>query len=178
MRISCTWSSGMETILGEASAVGAFSFSACFLLEYQMAPPSAAKRTTATSSPFGFMAYLLFHQVASPNMTTPKGKMTTLSQNRVTSFCWVMLSGRSSGALGRMEIKSSSEASQLMVLRNRSRLPREREPAKLLADQREVPTTTKRPGVEPERVPAAARVKGPFLPCLGSMAPPGGTLST
>src|ERR1039458_95478 len=62
-RISRNRSSGMDTILGLASA-GAFSFCACFLFEYQMAPPSAAKRTTATSSPFGFIGYLRFHQVA------------------------------------------------------------------------------------------------------------------
>src|SRR6476469_9745800 len=30
-------------------------FAACFLLDHQTRPPSTAKRTTATKSPFGFM---------------------------------------------------------------------------------------------------------------------------
>jgi len=96
---------------------------ACFLFDHQMRPPRTAKTATATISPVGFMGYLLFHQVAMPNPTTASGKITRLSQNSMFIFCAVILSGRSSGALGRMEIRSSSAVSQLIMLRNRSRLP-------------------------------------------------------
>ncbi len=64
-------------------------------------------------------------------------------------FPLVMFSGRSSGALGRMEMRSSSDDSQLIMLASRSRLAREREPSMLFWDHSEVPTTMKRPGVAP-----------------------------
>ncbi len=96
-----------------------------------------------------------------------------LSQKTALSFCVLTLSGRSSVSLGRMEIRSSSEDSQLTMFENRSRLPSWREPVKLLVAQVEEPMTTKRPGVVPEYVPAAASVSGPFLPFLGSTCPPG-----
>src|SRR5437867_4861243 len=95
----------------------------CFRFDHQTAPDSTAKRTTATNSPFGFTGHLLFHQVTMPNATTPIGKITTLSQNSMLTFCGLMFSGRSSGALGRMEMRSSSAVSQLIMFRHRSRLP-------------------------------------------------------
>src|SRR6185369_12785869 len=76
---------------------------------------------------------------------------------------------RSSPSFGRMEIKSSPEESQLMVLSARSLLP-----LKLmnpLSTQDELPMTTKRPsefGFPVLYVPAAARGSGPFL-FLGSL---------
>src|SRR5580700_2025195 len=123
---------------------------ACLLFDHQIRPPSTAKRTTAISSPFGFMRYLLFHQVARPKPTTPSGKITAHIQNSAFSFCVVRFSGRSSVSLGRMEIRSSSEASQLIIFVNRSPLPSWRDPARLLVAQAEEPITTKRPGVAPE----------------------------
>src|ERR1019366_8789498 len=140
---------------------------ACFMCGHQMRPPRTAKTAAATNSPVGFMGYLLFHQVAIPNPTMASGKITMLSQNTRFIFCVVILSGRSSGALGRMEMRSSSAVSQLIMLRNRSRLPLNR--MKLLPAHMELPTTTNRPGVVPLYVPAAARVSGPFLSFLGSM---------
>src|ERR1041385_8982145 len=115
----------MVSSLVEASA-GDLLAAARFLFVHQGSPPSTAKRTTAIRSPFGFMRYLLFHQVARPKPTTPSGKITTLSQNTVLSFWGERLSGRSSGDLGRMEMRSSSAVSQLIMFRNMSRLPLKR----------------------------------------------------
>src|ERR1035437_483364 len=78
--ISWNWSSGMERSLVLVS-VDVLPDAACFLFDHQTRPPSTAKRTTATNSPFGFMGYLLFHQVPKPNPTTASGKITTLTQN-------------------------------------------------------------------------------------------------
>src|ERR1035441_9445648 len=146
---------------------------ACFLFDHQIRPPSTAKTTTAISSPFGLMRYLRFHHVAIPMATTPNGKITKLNQKMVDSFCVVSVSGRSSGSFGRIEIRSSSEDSQLIMLPSRSRLPSEREPRILFCAHSEVPTTMNLPGVALLNVPATPRVRGPFFPFLGSIAPPG-----
>jgi len=69
-----------------------------------------------------------------------------------------------------MEIRSSSEESQLTMFTIKSRFPTEREPAMLFCATREVPTTTKRPCGEPLSVPATASVSGPFFPFVGSTA--------
>src|ERR1035438_1612734 len=135
----------VRSLVVVSAAAGFLASASCFLLDQMYRPPNAAKRTTAINSPFGFMGYLRFHQVARPQPTTPSGKMTILSQNRVLSFWVVILNGWSSGALGRMEMRSSSEESQLMELTNRSRLPSWRVPANWLVAHSEVPTTTKRP---------------------------------
>src|ERR1039458_7871634 len=76
----------------------------------------------------------------------------------------VMVMRRSSGSFGRIEIRSSSEESQLMAFSARSRLPLKR--MKVLAAHNELPTTTKRPCeffLPVFRVPATASVSGPFL---------------
>src|ERR1035441_9706044 len=150
---------------------GALAFSASFLLLHHVTPPRTAKRTTAIRSPFGFMNYLLFHQVARPNRTMASGKIKILSQDTILSVFEVRLSGRSSGDLGRMLIRSSSALSQLIMFMNRSRLPSVREPMARFSAHCAVPTTMKRPAGVPCTVPAAARVNGPFFPFLGSMAP-------
>src|SRR5579885_670458 len=155
----------MESSFVVLSAV--FPAEAWRLFDHHTRPESTAKRATAMVRPLGFTDYLLFHQVAMPNPTTPKGKMTTLNQNTRFDFCALMLMGRSSGALGRMEIKSSSAVNQLTIFSRRSRLPLKR--MKPLPTHIELPTTTKRPCVLPLYVPAAARVSGPFLSVLGSM---------
>src|SRR5581483_10818969 len=170
--ICATWSSGMATILGDVS-VGFLAAVACFLFDHQTAPPRTAKRTTAIRSPFGFMAYLLFHHVARPNPTTPSGKITILIQNSEFSRCGVMLICWSSGCLGRIEIRSSSLLSQLTVFTNRSRLPRCRDPTRLLVAHSDVPNTANRPCGVPEYVPTAAMVSGPFLPLFASTCPSG-----
>src|SRR5215469_3497746 len=75
---------------------------------------------------------------------------------------------RSSGAFGRMEIRSSSDESQFTALEARSSLPLN--PIKRFAAHEELPTTTNRPwefSLPVLYVPAAARVSGPFL-FLGS----------
>src|SRR5262245_59593984 len=93
---------------------------------------------------------------------------------------------RSSGSFGRIEIRSSSEDSQFIMLRNRSRFPLKR--MMLLATQPEEPVTTKRPSFFPASaglgspglplaggalsafmVPATAMVNGPFLFLEGSI---------
>src|SRR6516165_3027911 len=157
----------MESSLVVVSAFLVLSADACFLLDHQTRPPRTAKRTTARRSPCSFMGYLLFHQVAMPKPTTASGKITTLSQKTEFSFCAVRFSGRSSGDFGRMEMRSSSAESQLIMFRNRSRLPLKR--MKLLPSHCELPTTTKRPCGEALKVPEAASSSGPFLSFLGSM---------
>ena len=79
-----------------------------------------------------------------------------------------MVMRRSSCGLGRMEIKSSSEASQFTAFNARSPLPLK--PRKRFAAHEELPVTTKRPsefGLPVLYVPAAAMVSGP-LRLLGS----------
>src|ERR1035438_5452819 len=133
----------MERILVEASGAGLTA--ACFLFDHQTNPPRPAKRTTAMRSPFGFMGYLRFHHVPRPKPTTASGKITTLSQNSMLSLCDVMLSGWSAAAFGRMEMRSSSELSQLTMLPNKSALARRRDPRRLFSAHAEGPSTTKRP---------------------------------
>src|SRR4051794_3750353 len=99
------------------------AFLASVLFDHQIAPPRTAKRTTEMRSPFGFIAYLLFHHVAMPKPPTASGKIRTLSQNTIFSFCAVSVSGRSSGDLGRIEMRSSSDDSQFTILPKRSRFP-------------------------------------------------------
>src|SRR5258707_10547582 len=146
---------------------GVLSAVAAFLFDHQMTPLNTSRRKLAVKRPLDFMGYLRLHQVINPNAITANGNTTTLSQNVAVNRRVVMLSGRYSGALGRMEIRSSSEESQLTILTMRSRLPREREPAILFCAAREVPRTTKRPCGEPLRVPATASVKGPLFPFVG-----------
>src|SRR5262245_1560606 len=88
-----------------------------------------------------------------------------------TQFIWALVSvmRRSSRSFGRMEIKSSSEASQFTAFKARSRLPLK--PMKEFAAQLELPTTTKRPcefSFPVLWVPAAAIAKGPLV-LLGSV---------
>src|SRR6476646_10505660 len=128
------------------------AFFASILFDHQMPPARTAKRATDISSPFGFIAYLLFHQVAMPKPTTASGKITTLSQNTALSFCAVKVSGRSSGAFGRIEIRSSSDDSQFTMFPKRSRLPSCREAIRLFDAQNEVPVTITRPGEPPLKV--------------------------
>src|SRR5581483_4704098 len=69
-----------------------------------------------------------------------------------------------------MEIRSSSELSQFIMLRKRSRLPPGNRKVAFTA-KRELPTTTKRPctfSLSVRYVPATAREKGPVLSLLGS----------
>src|SRR5258706_6463849 len=80
-----------------------------------------------------------------------------------------MFRRRSSGSLGRIEIKSSSAVSQLIALRNRSRLPLKRRI--LLEIQEELPITTNLPSLLLSPllyVPAAPKTRGAFLSRLGS----------
>ena len=53
------------------------------------------------------------------------------------------------GVLGRMEIRSSSELSQLTMLSKRSQLASRREPMMLFSAHSDVPTTMKRPSAHP-----------------------------
>src|ERR1700722_4369243 len=93
---------------------------------------------------------------------------------RTTFICArVIVTRRSSGAFGRMEIKSSSEESQFIVFNAKSRLPLKfrNEFAAHVA----LPITTNRPCEFSFPVlyePAAAMVSGPFLffGSLGSMS--------
>src|SRR5215831_17958532 len=84
-----------------------------------------------------------------------------------------MLSGWFSGSFGRIEMRSSSEDSQLTMFVNRSRLPNRFDPARLFTAHCDVLVTINRLLVFPlDTVPAAAMVSGPFLPFLISIAPP------
>src|SRR5215472_14698014 len=59
--------------------------------------------------------YLRFHQTPTPTITTAKGRRNWLTARTQLSCRVVMVIRRSSGAFGRMEIRSSSDESQLMV---------------------------------------------------------------
>src|SRR6266446_8962271 len=109
-----------------------------------------------------------FHQTISPAATTINGSPIIL-ENRIDDICRLeRFKRRSSGSLGRIEIRSSSELSQFIMFRNRSRFPLNRRI--LLAIQLELPTTTKRPSLAVAfTVPAAASGSGPFLSFFGSM---------
>src|SRR5215467_8705858 len=121
-----------ERILGGALESGLATFAASFLFDHQIRPPSRASSAAAVASLVSFTAcllyrsspvlYLLFHHVATPKATTLSGKIQTLNQNSAGMRRPLISSGRSSGALGRIEISSSSEASQLTMLATRSRL--------------------------------------------------------
>src|SRR6185369_7727058 len=149
-------------ILGGASfaSAGLPSVAAFVLLDQYARPPSTASSATAARSPRNFIAYLLFHQTATPDAITISGRNTMLAKKIRWMLCpsfWT-LTAWSAGSLGRIEIRSSSALSQFIMFRNRSRLPLNRR--KLLAIHAELPTTTKRP--LPEYVPAAASTSGPF----------------
>src|SRR6266571_713601 len=109
-----------------------------------------------------------FHQTIKPAATTIIGRPIML-ENRIDDICRLeRLNGRSCGSLGRIEIRSSSELSQFIMFRNRSRFPLKRRI--LLATQLELPTTTNRPSFAVAlTVPAAASASGPFLSFFGSM---------
>src|ERR1039457_6503346 len=99
-----------------------------------------------------------------PVKTTANGSKTWLHRRTQFSCVRVMVMGRFSSSFGRIEIKSSSDASQLIVFIAKSLLP-----LKLrneLAAHDELPITTKRPWescLPVSYVPVAAMVSGPFL---------------
>src|SRR5229473_3862521 len=161
----------MLSSLVVALSAGVLSVVAVFLLDHQMIPVSTSRRKLAVRRPLNFMGYRRLHHVIRPNPITENGNTTTLSQNVAFNLRLVMLSGRSSGAFGRMEIRSSSEESQFTMLTIKSRLPSERDPTMPFCAASEVPRTTNCPCGEPPRVPATARVSGPFFPFVGSTAP-------
>src|SRR5580698_6516798 len=99
----------MVRSLLDVSVADFAGLAACFLFDHQMAPPSTARIATAMRRPVGFIRYLLFHQVAMPMATTPSGKITKLSQKTDRRLPALIFRGRSSGILGRMEIRSSSD---------------------------------------------------------------------
>src|SRR5207245_6775639 len=69
---------------------------------------------------------ILCHQTQTPAKITAKGKTNWLVVR--TQFIWarVMVIRRSSFSFGRMEIRSSSDESQFMAFKARSRLPLKR----------------------------------------------------
>src|ERR1700757_3838482 len=87
--------------------------------------------------------YLLFHQTETHTTATLSGNRNWLTSRTQFICARVIVMWRSSGSFGRIEIRSSSEASQLIVFRARSLFPLKRR--KPLAAQDELPTTTKRP---------------------------------
>src|SRR5579859_2387988 len=91
----------------------------------------------------GSQGYLLFHHTPTPAIRTIAGSRNWLVALTKLNCERVIVMRRSSRSLGRIEIKSSSEESQLMVFKARSLLPLKfRKP---LASQEELPTTTNRP---------------------------------
>src|SRR5207302_2459260 len=102
------WSSGIVTSFVVALSTGALSAVAALLLDHQRTPVSRSKRKLAVKRPLDFMSYRRLHHVTKPQPITASGNTTTLSQNVAFNLRVVILSGRSSGAFGRMEIRSSS----------------------------------------------------------------------
>src|ERR1700733_5839563 len=97
-----------------------------------MPPASAARTTTAASSPRVFIGYLLPNQTMSPEPTTASGSSTTLHQNTSDIRLPVMFNRRSSGSFGRIEIRSSSLVSQLVVFGARPRVADRRQQEKVV----------------------------------------------
>ena len=87
--------------------------------------------------------YLLRHHTERPASKSAPGKRNWLLRRTQLNCAPVMLTLRSSGGFGRMEIKSSSEESQFIAFIARSLLPLNER--KEFATQEELPTTTKRP---------------------------------
>src|SRR5215467_8055318 len=87
--------------------------------------------------------YLLFHHTPTPATTITKGNTNWLVARTQFNCECVMVMRRSSCRLGRIEIKSSSEESQLIALSAKSSLPLK--PMKRFAAHVELPITTKRP---------------------------------
>src|ERR1700693_5230793 len=98
--------------------------------------------TAAAIKPYGFI-YRLRHHTETPAKTTTRGSKNWLVIR--TQFIWarVIVTRRSSSCLGRIEIKSSSDASQSIVFNARSLLPLNL--MNEFAAHDEPPTTTKRP---------------------------------
>src|SRR5215469_15039578 len=99
-----------------------------------------------------------------PATTTIAGKRNWLTARTQLNCAPVIVMRRSSRSFGRIEIRSSSDESQLIAFNARSLLP-----LKLMnpfASHEELPTTTNRPcefSFPVLYVPAAAIVRGPFL---------------
>src|SRR5579871_336113 len=141
------------------------------------APIRAHSTRVVTSSPRSFMVssqtfrsrcYLLFHQTPIPRISTIPGSNKRLVALTMLICPFVIVMRRSSSGFGRIEIKSSSEESQLIVFSARSSLPLKL--TKRLDTHDELPTTTNRPwefSFPVLYVPAAASVNGPCL-FLGS----------
>src|SRR5262245_27687477 len=89
------------------------------------------------------MLYLRFHQTLTPARITTSGISITLEYMIILIWFRLSASRLSSGSLGRIEIRSSSDESQLIMFRLRSRLPLNR--IQLLAMKPDDPTTTTRP---------------------------------
>src|SRR5689334_19698565 len=87
--------------------------------------------------------YLLFHQTDTPANTTISGNRNWLVDRTQSSWPFVIVMVRFSCSLERIEIKSSSDASQLTVFSARSSLPLKL--IKALFAHEELPTTTNRP---------------------------------
>src|SRR5205823_10014085 len=144
-------------IFGDVSAAEAALLAAGFRwFDQYSVPVNAASTIAAASSPLPFIYsfprglsrrkrayYLLRHHTVRPAITTASGRSPRLVMPNQFNCARVIVIRRSSRSLGRIEINSSSDASQLMVFIARSRFPlNEINP---LATQSELPTTTKRP---------------------------------
>src|SRR5262245_20310636 len=121
---------------------------------------------TRLPTPHNRPHYRRFHHTINPAATTTSGSPIRLEKKIVDIWRLERFNRRSSCSLGRIEIRSSSELSQFIMFKNRSRFPLNRRI--LLATQFELPTTTKRPSLEPFTVPAAPSGSGPFLSFFGS----------
>src|SRR5205823_1163224 len=89
--------------------------------------------------------YLLRHHTQTPATAIPIGRIPKLVIPTQLSCARVIVTVRLSRSLGRIEINSSSDASQLMAFIARSRFPPKGRWA--LEAQSELPTTTNRPCV-------------------------------
>src|SRR5215472_1236062 len=87
--------------------------------------------------------YLLRHQTERPASSSAPGRRNWLLSRTQLNCAPVMLTLRSSGGFGRMEIKSSSDESQFIASSARSLLPLNE--MNEFATHEEEPTTTKRP---------------------------------
>src|ERR1700744_1647070 len=134
------------------------------LFDHQTRPPRTIRTPSAVKSPPAFIrCYLRFHQTETPEKITIRGRKITLVRNMIRMALPVTFRRRSSICLGRIEMRSSSDVSQFIMLRIRSRLATGAE-RMLLATQVELPTTTMRPWFVPgPTVETAPSANGPFF---------------
>ena len=141
--------SEIPLILESSTSQSLFSFSAffrfsCFFLSIKNKINETATSTIQCNSTISILfTHRRPHQTLKPVARISNGINKRVRKRILLIWAWFKLSCWDSGVFGRIDIKSSSSESQLIMLRNKSAFPLKLIMA--LMANREVPTTTKRP---------------------------------